>query len=396
MILKSIKLKNFRAYEDIYLKLDDNLNVLVGKNDVGKSTILDALDIFLEGGGINIEPSDLLIGAGIKKITIACEFEIDIHKEYLLDENVKTSLEEESLLNEAGFLEIQKVWDCSKSSITQKSLSLYINALYFSDYSDKPLINEKISELKSILTSKNLICDDKRISKNIRSAIYKTLDESSKSNCLIQLDKEDGKKIWDTLRKELPLFFLFQVDRANKDSDKEFQDPLKAITKTAISHELSQLDEIVSRVKQKANEMAELTISKLSEMDDGVAKSLHANIKTRAWDSLFSFSFDTDDGVPINKRGSGVRRLIMLSYFRAEAERKVTDTRNIIYAIEEPETSQHPNHQTMLIKALKEIGNKDNTQVIITTHTPEIAKLCYEKNLNLICKDYNNKRYIYS
>ncbi|MHB8392242.1 MAG: AAA family ATPase [Acidobacteriaceae bacterium] len=28
-----------------------------------------------------------------------------------------------------------------------------------------------------------------------------------------------------------------------------------------------------------------------------------------------------DDQIPINKRGSGVRRLVLLSFFRAEAER---------------------------------------------------------------------------
>lgn len=43
------------------------------------------------------------------------------------------------------------------------------------------------------------------------------------------------QKVWDNLEKDIPLFFLFQSDRANKDSDKEVQDPLKAITKLAIS-----------------------------------------------------------------------------------------------------------------------------------------------------------------
>lgn len=47
MKIESLKLKNFRGYkEEIEIKFDD-LTVLVGKNDVGKSTILEALDIFL-------------------------------------------------------------------------------------------------------------------------------------------------------------------------------------------------------------------------------------------------------------------------------------------------------------------------------------------------------------
>lgn len=50
MKIESLKLKNFRGYkEEIEIKFDD-LTVLVGKNDVGKSTILEALDIFFNEG----------------------------------------------------------------------------------------------------------------------------------------------------------------------------------------------------------------------------------------------------------------------------------------------------------------------------------------------------------
>ena len=46
MILKRLKLKNFRGYTDIVVDFDSNMNVIIGKNDVGKSTILEALEIF--------------------------------------------------------------------------------------------------------------------------------------------------------------------------------------------------------------------------------------------------------------------------------------------------------------------------------------------------------------
>ena len=48
MKLKQLKLKNFRGYNsDTYLEVSD-LTALIGKNDVGKSTILEALEIFFE------------------------------------------------------------------------------------------------------------------------------------------------------------------------------------------------------------------------------------------------------------------------------------------------------------------------------------------------------------
>src|SRR5690606_38151949 len=99
-----------------------------------------------------------------------------------------------------------------------------------------------------------------------------------------------------------------------------------------------------------------------------LAKVLKPDVSTKAWDTIFSFSFLGDDNIPMNKRGSGVRRLITLNYFRAEAERKNKENKSIIYAIEEPETSQHPDHQNLLVTALNDLAQKENYQVIITTH----------------------------
>jgi predicted ATP-dependent endonuclease of OLD family len=46
MRLIELRLKNFRCYkEEIKIKIDD-LTCIIGKNDIGKSTILEALDCF--------------------------------------------------------------------------------------------------------------------------------------------------------------------------------------------------------------------------------------------------------------------------------------------------------------------------------------------------------------
>lgn len=47
MKIESLKIKNFRSYREETIIHFDDLTVLVGKNDIGKSTILEALDIFL-------------------------------------------------------------------------------------------------------------------------------------------------------------------------------------------------------------------------------------------------------------------------------------------------------------------------------------------------------------
>lgn len=46
MLIKSITLKNIRGYRGTTKIEYDDLTVFVGKNDIGKSTILEAFDIF--------------------------------------------------------------------------------------------------------------------------------------------------------------------------------------------------------------------------------------------------------------------------------------------------------------------------------------------------------------
>jgi len=423
MILKGLKLENFRSYQNFTIDFDENLNVIIGRNDIGKSTILEALDIFFGQERIKIEIADKNVFVG-NFMSISCLFKIDTNQDYLIDTDVRTNLKDEFLLNADGYLEIKKVWDCSKDKLTATSLKTYLICNYPKEFSKNPLPTLKIEDLKKVLEkkenssiafslhdkinnnelegieigpygsdmdSKIPIEIDKRKRADIRRAIYQVLEDKELRNIEIPLDKEDGKNIWESISKDLPLFFLFQSDRANKDSDKEVQDPLKVITKTAIENVIDKLDEVKELIRQNAETIGNETIKKLEEMNPDLAKVLKPDVSNKAWDTLFSFSFIGDDNIPMNKRGSGVRRLILLNYFRAEADRQNTNNKNIIYGIEEPETSQHPNHQQLLIDALIEIANKENHQVLITTHSPEIAKQCKNENLILIdSKDGKN------
>jgi len=393
MILKSLILKNFRSYTDIQIDFDNNLNVIIGKNDIGKSTILEALEIFFNNEKVKMEIEDLCVTATIKEISISVIFELEEGKKYTVD-TIPTSLQDEYLLNQSGFLEIRKVWDCSKDKLTATSLKQFIVANYPKTFAENPLICRKNADLKKIYKDYKDNVEKSRIevrettNSEMRQAIYSVscFAESDFENVSIPIDKIDGKDVWSSISGDFPLFFLFQADRANKDTDKEVQDPLKAITKTAIDEVADKLEEVKRQIEESAKRIGEETINKLAEMNPELAKVLKPDISNKAWDSLFSFSFIGDDNIPMNKRGSGVRRLILLNYFRAEAERKNTDNKTIIYAIEEPETSQHPNHQQLLIEALCELANKDKCQVMITTHSPEIAKLCKSENLILIDK----------
>ncbi len=87
------------------------MNVLIGRNDIGKSSILEALDIFFNG---KPDKDDLTIGNWAGQIEITCVFD-DLPESLTLDDTVETSLIEEYLLNSEQKLEIKKKFPVSGS-----------------------------------------------------------------------------------------------------------------------------------------------------------------------------------------------------------------------------------------------------------------------------------------
>ena len=176
----------------------------------------------------------------------------------------------------------------------------------------------------------------------------------------------------------MPRYALFQSDRPSRDSDSEVQDPMKYAVATALAAPdvAQKLADVIEAVRSSAMELAQRTQRTLASIDHKLANELTPEFKSDPkWPGVFSLTLLSDRGIPVNKRGSGVRRLILLSFFRAEAERNIEGEKapNIIYALEEPETSQHPNNQKMLLESFQDLSAEPGRQVILTTHNPGFA-----------------------
>lgn len=408
MKLKKLRLENFRSYRELDISFDNNMNVIIGKNDIGKSTILEALEIFFNNDLVKLLQDDLNIYAkndGISTLKITLSFEIEPFDTIVIDSSNPTNLEEEFLLDKNSFLTLIQEWDCSKP-IKATSKKYFLECEYPTVWKDKPLImlkekelQKQIEELEEFLNEEEFNRLPKKINALMRKELYryKLEDEDKEERTTITIDlakSDESKNLKESIDKNLPLYFLFQSDRANKDSDDDVQNPLKiAIQKALQSDEIKEkLDEVEKLMQKQIKEVGDSTLLKLQEMDPAIASSLNPNYsKEPDWKSVFKFSFTGGDDIPLNKRGSGVRRLVLLNYFRAEADRKINDRYNksVIYAIEEPETSQHPDYQKMLIESLLELSNYKDHQVIITTHTPNIAKMVEFQNVIAIIRDHN-------
>jgi hypothetical protein len=83
-----------------------------------------------------------------------------------------------------------------------------------------------------------------------------------------------------------------------------------------------------------------------------------------------------------------------VSFFKAEAERrlKTNAKRSIIYAIEEPETAQHPSNQRILIDSFKSLSEESGCQVILTTHSPGFASSLPQESIRYVSRDADSNR----
>jgi predicted ATPase len=374
MRLIGLKVSNFRCFKEETAVDLDNITVLIGKNDSGKSSLFDAIDIFIDEKR-GPEGDDCCVHTRDSTVRITCVFD-SFPKELVIDEQHPTDLTNENLLNSDGNLEIAKVYSCSGTG-KGKLVGVFARAKHptVENYGDLlTLTNAKLKQRANQL-SVDLSGVNQTINTELRRAIWAHAGDLKFEETDVELKSEAAGKIWEQLKKYLPVFALFKSDRPSTDQDSEAQDPMKAAVREALKAQERTLNEIAEHVKKEVQEIANRTVEKIKEMNPELASQLTPRVSNKSWDSLFSVSLTGDEDIPINKRGSGTRRLILLNFFRAKAEKEAEskDT-GVIYAIEEPETSQHPNNQKMLIDAFEDLAGRAACQVFLTTHTPMLAR----------------------
>lgn len=399
MKIDSVTLSNFRGYKNETTILFNDLTVFVGKNDAGKSTVLEALDLFLNDGKgvIKYDRADINVDNADNEFVIGVTFG-DLPERVIVDATFQTTLTDEFLLNKDGKLEVIKKYNGSKCT------SVLLKAFHPTNPQCADLHLKKRNELKTIIRDQGIQCNNTTINSIMRKAIWKSCEtDLQQDEVYIDVTAgDDTKKIWVKLSTFLPLYSLFQSDRQNSDGDKEIQDPLKAAVALYFQDaELQQtLNEVAEKVETRLKEVADRTLAKLREMDPNVANSLKPVIpatESLKWADVFkSVSITADEDIPINKRGSGVKRLVLLNFFRAEAERRQQDGNHtgIIYAIEEPETSQHFTNQKILADALISLSGTPHTQVVLTTHSGVFVKKLNYDDLRLISEDGQGEKHV--
>lgn len=396
MRLKAVKLTNFRGYRSETLVPLGDLVALIGKNDAGKSTILDALAIFFESKAVKFEKLDLCVDGCGEDVRIGCIFD-DLPGQLVIDSTATTSLADEYLLNRDGDLEIHKVWNCGLAAPKPRTVAVAQHPVFPDQLSLLLLKHQELTRL----ADEHGISDsvDRRSNVALRRALWAAQSSDETQPTEIPLDKEDAKMIWERLAQYLPVFALFRSDRPSTDQDAEAQDPMKLAVEQAVADVADTLVGVEKQVRERVTEVASRTLRKLRDYDEALADDLRPDfLADRKWAGLFKMSLEDGRGVPVNKRGSGVRRLILLSFFQAEAERRREEAGGapVILAIEEPETSQHPENQKILVEAFGGLAQTEGVQVILSTHVPALAQYLPLDSLRYVSEQDDGERTIES
>lgn len=116
----------------------------------------------------------------------------------------------------------------------------------------------------------------------------------------------------------------------------------------------------------------------------------------------------TEEGFTVSDLGDGLRSIFYFSLVDSilDIELEITKDREenpdnprfklippvlTILAIEEPETHIAPHHIGKLIKRFKQLGNNDNSQVILTSHSPAIVKRIDPEDLRYLRIENNDR-----
>lgn len=392
MKIIEIAIENYRGIKTEQKIPLNSFSSIVGKNDSGKSIVLNAIASYLNLKDYPISVSDFNDTAS--PIIITCTF-ISENITGLLESKIKSKIKKTDGLDEfiadilpSGHLTIKKTINSAKKSFDSEEVLMV-------DYVPDDfafLYGKSDEDLNTILSNNGITIPVRGSGRNSKLEKIKNIKEYCTAQTIDRHERfiDDEYKICSLL----PDVELFKADYG-----------LEADTKFK-SNSVSEIIEYFDNESQKekklavveaeiADEMQKEAFSVKEYMDEYVSNLQKVEIKpTIVWKDAIksvdvSFQFDGDaKPIPMSHKGAGYRRLFMVARFRYLA--KKNKGLNVIYLIEEPETFLHPSAQNDLLNAFRDLS--DDHQVIITTHSPVFAGATDVESV-VLCKRDNGSIY---
>ena len=352
--LKSLKIKNYKHIGDSYIGFDklENLNILVGQNNIGKSTLLQSIEMIISENPINRDT--------LSETTIEFAF--------CPDEN-----EIKNVFNETS---IVSMINSNHFAFGKKYIGRYMSF----EYKARRAIGEEQIKLSNIAgTSKEEFDINTRIEKftelaqNFIFYHIRTLNViklSADRNLLPELQNgeriisEDGSGATNLLRQYLNV--------ANLPNEVVEKDILNAL----------------NQIMKPENHFERIMCQEIETTDDSNSK----------WEIQL---VNENGKIPISSSGSGLRTvlLVLIKLFLETREKNNyslgLSLKQTVFIFEELENNLHPTIQRNLFEFLYQWVKENSSQIFLTTHsTVPINMFSGRDNVTLTYIKKENNRII--
>ena len=344
--MKSLHIENYKCYENVDVEFNNSTNIIVGNNEAGKSTILEALNLCLSG---------LVNGRYIKNELNECFFNKETVEKYRQDRNaIPPHILIEVYLESTESDESNKVYANLKGSRNSKKQDTYgikLEIMFDENYNDEYVAFKQVNENKNVPIEYYRIAWKSFADQEITSRsipIKPNIIDSSGTKYKNGSDYYISKIINNRLDKSEQIA-LMQAFRELKESFKS-GDSLTAIN------------------KKIANDSA---IS-------GKEVSISVNTtEMNAWENILMTYFDE---IPFTQIGQGEQSIIKTNLALSNIREDICN----VVLIEEPENHLAHTNLNSLLKSIED-SNKDR-QIIITTHSSFVANKLGLNNLIFLNK----------
>lgn len=339
MVIKKIKIENYKSIKEEIIELNDNCNIFIGENDSGKSTILEALSI-VSSGKLN--------GFSFDKQLKTNMFNKEIRQKYIED------ILNANLIEKLPEIVIEAYCDDSDSNYKGSNNSLGEDCPGFRVCVS---FNEEYAKIYNQMIEKKQIHD-------IPIELYKIEYKSFKgetinykfcplSVSLIDAQKKDysnmvDRFVFNSLSDQLDDNGKLDLTLAYRSIRGIFQD----------NESIKRLNENISKNVNITNKQIKLDLRE-EELDE--------------WKKKMSLIVDD---IPFENHGFGTQNVFKIEL----ALENMLDTTNIIL-MEEPENSLSYTNMTKLIS---KINAKQGKQVFISTHSSFVMNKLGIENIFMV------------
>ncbi|OCL86150.1 ATP-dependent nuclease [Arcobacter porcinus] len=382
MKIEKIKIKNFRLLKDSTLEMKDELSLLIGRNNSGKTSLLVLFEKFYNNDSFQYDDFSLC-----------------------LREQINTINEETNILD----LTIQMILEVSYNQTDNlEHLSEFILDLDPDSNSVKILFEVTIQKDKLLPLLESLAEPDKKIrylKKNLhnylKTSIYSFEDEEDLlEENRYKLIKKDIVQI-----RKLINFQIIHAKRNVSSSDDNKGKRILSIMTTKYFNKKSISNPSFSDINTKMIEIDETLNGKYdTEFRDFLALGKDfLNLDTlKVVSDLESNEVisnsskvvygDASNHLPEHLNGLGYMNILyLLLDIEMKKESFIEEQKDInLLFIEEPEAHTHPQMQYKFINKIKKVFEGiDNLQTIITTHSAQIVSNCDFKDIRYLLNENN-------